>query len=186
MRNWQPFMKTRSEIGRGLVFTIGLAALGGLACVQPVHALMVGMKAPDVTSPAWINAEPQSLGSLRGRVVLVEFWTFGCYNCRTVELYVKQWHERYTDRGLVVIGIHSPEFAYEKNVEAVTRYVQEHNIRYAVAVDNEFVNWHRFGNRYVPTMYLIDKSGVVRYVRIGEGGYRETEQLIQRLLAQAP
>ncbi len=184
-----PVTRSRAPVSDLVAISFGglLLSMVSLSVNFPLEAhAVVGMKAPDVTSPAWINAEPQSLGALRGRVVLVEFWTFGCYNCRNVEPYVKQWHERYADRGLVVIGIHSPEFAYEKSVEAVTRYVQEHNIRYAVAVDNEFVNWHRFGNRYWPAMYLIDKSGVIRYVRIGEGGYGETERVIQMLLAEAP
>ncbi len=146
----------------------------------------VGMKAPEVTSPAWFNAEPQSLSDLRGKVVLVEFWTFGCYNCRNVEPQVKAWHRQYADRGFVVIGVHSPEFAYEKNLEAVKRYVKDHDIRYAVAVDNDFANWNRFGNRYWPAMYLIDKQGVIRYVRVGEGGYAETDRVIQELLAETP
>ena len=141
--------------------------------------------APDITSPDWINSEPQSLDSLRGKVVLAEFWTFGCFNCRNVEPQVKEWHQRYADQGLVVIGIHSPEFAFEKDVEAVRRYVKEHEIRYPVAIDNDFTNWKRFRNRYWPAMYLIDKQGVIRYVRIGEGGYAQTERVIQTLLAEA-
>jgi thiol-disulfide isomerase/thioredoxin len=152
---------------------------------QEVHAF-IGAKAPEMTSSNWINAEPQSFSGLRGKVVLVEFWTFGCYNCRNVEPQVKQWHQQYADRGLVVIGIHSPEFAYEKDIDAVERYVRDHGIHYAVAVDNDFVNWNRFGNRYWPAIYLIDKHGIIRYVRVGEGGYRETEQVIQTLLAEGP
>ncbi len=146
----------------------------------------IGAKAPEITSSDWINAEPQSFSALRGKVVLVEFWTFGCHNCRNVEPQVKRWHQQYVDQGLVVIGIHSPEFAYEKNVDAVERYVRDHGIRYAVAVDNDFANWNRFGNRYWPAMYLVDKRGIIRYVRVGEGGYRETEQVIQALLGVGP
>ncbi|MDP3091594.1 MAG: redoxin domain-containing protein [Nitrospira sp.] len=150
---------------------------------QEVHAL-TGMQVPEITSSAWINSEPQSLSGLRGKVVLVEFWTFDCYNCRNVEPQVKQWHQQYADRGLVVIGIHSPEFAYEKDIDAVTRYVRDHGIRYVVAVDNDFVNWDRFGNRYWPAMYLVDKQGVVRYVRVGEGGYAQTQRVIETLLKE--
>jgi hypothetical protein len=95
---------------------------------------------------------------------------------------VKLWHRQYEDRGLVVIGIHSPEFAYEKDIEAVTRYIRGHGIRYVVAVDNDYVNWNRFGNRYWPAMYLVDKRGVVRYVRVGEGGYDQTQRVIETLL----
>src|SRR5574341_720058 len=148
------------------------------------HAF-IGMKAPEVTSPAWINAEPHSLSDLHGKVVLVEFWTFGCYNCRNVEPQVKAWHRQYAELGFIVIGVHSPEFVYEKNLEAVKRYVKDHEIRYPVAVDNDFANWNRFGNHYWPAMYLVDKQGVIRYVRVGEGGYAETDRMIRKLLAES-
>ena len=171
---------------RGVVTIVGVV-LGTLVqyvnSPQEVHAL-TGMQVPEITSSDWINSEPQSFSGLRGKVVLVEFWTFGCYNCRNVEPQVKQWHQQYADRGLVVIGIHSPEFAYEKDIDAVTRYVRDHGIRYAVAVDNDFVNWNRFGNRYWPSMYLVDKRGVVRYVRVGEGGYDQTQRVIEALLKE--
>ncbi len=177
----------RGLSGKGVVTIVG-AVLGTLLqCVispQEVHAL-TGMQVPEITSSDWINSEPQSFSGLRGKVVLVEFWTFGCYNCRNVEPQVKQWHQQYADRGLVVIGIHSPEFAYEKDIDAVTRYVRDHGIRYVVAVDNDFVNWNRFGNRYWPAMYLVDKQGVIRYVRVGEGGYDQTQGVIEALLKES-
>ncbi len=184
----QPQVFTRRTGARGFAASILVGLLGlhvGLLVFTPqaAHAL-IGMRAPDIISPAWINSEPQSPGSLRGKVVLVEFWTFGCYNCRNVEPQVKRWHETYATRGLTVIGVHSPEFAFEKDVEAVRRYVTEHEIQYPVAIDNDFTNWKRFKNRYWPTMYLIDKQGVIRYVRIGEGGYAKTERVIQTLLAE--
>lgn len=144
----------------------------------------VGMKAPDITSPTWLNSEPLRLANLKGNVVLVEFWTFGCYNCRNVEPYVKQWHETYADQGFVIIGVHSPEFSHEREIERVRRYIKDHDIRFAVPIDNDFSTWNAYGNRYWPAMYLIDKRGVIRHVRIGEGGYRETEQMIQSLLAE--
>lgn len=143
-----------------------------------------GMRAPDVTSLVWLNRDIPAPGEYQGRVRLVEFWTFGCYNCRNVEPQVKAWHERYAAMGLAVISIHSPEFAYERNVEAVQRYVREHRITYPVAIDNDFENWHRFGNHYWPAMYLIDKKGVIRYVRVGEGGYPQTEAVIRQLLQE--
>ena len=170
---------------KGAVVWVLLGVAFSLLFIYPhdAHAFL-DREAPEITSPAWINSEPQTLNSLRGKVVLVEFWTFGCYNCRNVEPQVKQWHQQYADRGLVVIGIHSPEFSYEKDFDAVKRYVRDHGIHYAVAVDNDFANWNRFGNRYWPAMYLIDKYGIIRAVRIGEGGYQETERLIQALLAE--
>ncbi len=144
----------------------------------------VGMKAPDIQNETWLNAKPTSFAELRGQVVLVEFWTFGCYNCRNVEPHVKEWHKKFKNQGFVVIGVHSPEFSYEKDVEKVKRYLRDHEIDYAVPIDNDFVTWNRYGNRYWPALYLVDKKGVIRSVQIGEGRYRETERLIQDLLAE--
>lgn len=144
----------------------------------------VGMQAPDIASQTWVNSAPIHLADLKGKVVMVEFWTFGCYNCRNVEPHVKEWHAKYADRGFVVIGVHSPEFSYEHDLGKVTRYVKEHDIQFPVPIDNDFSTWNRYGNHYWPAMYLIDKQGVIRYVRIGEGRYQETERLIQRLLAE--
>ncbi len=144
----------------------------------------IGMPAPEITSTTWINSLPRTLAALRGQVVLVEFWTFDCYNCRNVEPYVKQWHERYAARGLTVIGVHSPEFDRERDVANVRRYVSENGIRHAVVLDNDFAIWNRYQNRYWPAMYLVDKQGVIRYARIGEGGYGETERRIEQLLAE--
>lgn len=146
----------------------------------------VGMPAPEISGQSWLNSEPLRLTGLKGKVVLVEFWTFGCYNCRNVEPHIKAWHERYADKGLVVIGVHSPEFNYERVLANVQRYVREHGIQYPIAIDNEFTTWKAYGNRYWPAVYLIDKRGVTRYLRIGEGGYQQTEQRIQLLLEESP
>lgn len=145
----------------------------------------VGMPAPEITNDVWLNGSPLRLADLKDKVVMVEFWTFGCYNCRNVEPYVKEWHKKYADQGLIIIGVHSPEFRYEHDLENVKRYLRDHDIHYSVPIDNDFSTWNRYGNRYWPAMYLIDKRGVIRYVRIGEGGYSETERLIQTLLAEA-
>ncbi|MCH7616225.1 MAG: redoxin domain-containing protein [Nitrospinae bacterium] len=115
---------------------------------------------------------------------MVEFWTFGCYNCRNIEPYVKEWHAKYADQGLVVIAIHSPEFSYERSIDSVKEYIDEHQIQYAVPIDNGFETWRKYRNRYWPTLYLIDKQGVIQYVKIGEGGYAETDRQIRRLLAE--
>jgi thiol-disulfide isomerase/thioredoxin len=144
----------------------------------------VGMKAPEISNETWLNSAPLRLSDLQGKVVMVEFWTFGCYNCRNVEPYVKQWHQKYAGQGFVVIGVHSPEFSHEREIERVRSYIKEHGIRFAVPIDNDFSTWNKYGNRYWPAMYLIDKQGVIRHIRIGEGGYQETEQLIRNLLAE--
>lgn len=144
----------------------------------------VGIKAPDITNSTWLNSEPLRFADPKGKVILVEFWTLGCYNCRNVEPYVKQWHQQYAEQGFVVIGVHSPEFLHEREVENVKRYMKKHGIRFAVPIDNDFSTWNRYGNRYWPAMYLIDKRGIIRYIKIGEGGYSETERQIQTLLAE--
>lgn len=176
-------MKSRLHKTRIILFACAMAAIAGGA----VHAApknMVGNPVPSITSPIWINAEPKLASELKGKVVLVEFWTYGCYNCRNVEPYVKKWHETYSGKGLVVIGVHTPEFDHEKDPANVQRYVREKGIRHAVAIDNDFAVWNSFGNRYWPAMYLVDKKGIVRYMHIGEGGYPETENRIQALLAE--
>ncbi len=146
---------------------------------------MVGKPAPDIANHTWLNSAPLRMADLRGKVVMVEFWTFGCYNCRNVEPYVKEWHRQYGDQGFVVIGVHSPEFSHEREVENVKRYLKEHEIRFPVPIDNDFSTWDRYGNHYWPAMYLIDKRGVIRYISIGEGRYSETERQIQALLAES-
>lgn len=144
----------------------------------------LGHPAPELLNETWLNTKPLHLTDLKGKVVMVEFWTYGCYNCRNVEPYVKQWNKKFAPQGLVVIGVHSPEFDSERDIENVKRYVREHGITYPVAIDNDFATWRNYNNRYWPAMYLIDKQGVIRYVHIGEGEYALTEQKIQSLLAE--
>ncbi len=149
-------------------------------------AARVGSPAPDITNPTWLNSKPLSSSDLRGKVVLVKFWTFGCYNCNNIEPYVKDWHAKYADKGLVVIAVHSPEFDHERSIKNVERYIKEHDVAYAVPIDNDYQTWKKFQNRYWPTLYLIDKQGIIQHVRIGEGGYAETEWKINELLAKKP
>jgi thiol-disulfide isomerase/thioredoxin len=170
-------------LARGTAGLLGMA-LVFLAGLPPEAHAAIGMPAPEITNDTWLNGSPVRMAELKGKVVMVEFWTFGCYNCRNVEPYVKEWRRKYMDQGLVVIGIHSPEFRYEHDIEKVRAYISKHDIQYAVAIDNDFSTWNRYGNRYWPALYLIDKQGIIRTVRIGEGGYAETEQWIQKLLAE--
>ena len=116
---------------------IGL--VGGVLYFSPI-SFAKSTPAPEITSPTWINSQPLKMEELRGKVVMVEFWTFGCWNCRNIEPYVKQWHKKYEKDGLVVIAVHSPEFNHEKEVDRVKEYVEENNISYAVPVDNDFLN----------------------------------------------
>jgi thiol-disulfide isomerase/thioredoxin len=160
--------------------------LGSLAALLPKPLLAQSCAAaPEIagTGP-WLNSAPLSLAKLKGKVVLVEFWTFGCYNCRNVMPYVKQWHERYAKQGLVVVGVHTPEFAHEADPTRVKNFLQENGITHPVVMDNDYAIWKRWGNRYWPAMYLLNQSGEVCYRHFGEGRYRETEAFIQQLLGE--
>jgi len=174
-------------MGRKTMKIVGILAMLGIigAAFSFVSiSFAISDTAPEIISPTWINSKPLKMEELRGKVVMVEFWTFGCWNCRNIEPYVKKWHQKYAKDGLVVIAGHSPEFSYEKEVDQVKTYVQENNIPYAVPIDNEFRNWRQYHNRYWPTLYVIDKKGTIQYTRIGEGAYEQTEETIQRLLAE--
>ena len=141
--------------------------------------------APEWNNTTWLNRDaPLRLRDLRGNVVALEMWTFGCINCQHVIPSLKQWHAAYADQGLVVIGNHFPEFSYEGDLENLKQAVAQAGIEYAVAQDNDGVTWRAYRNQYWPTLYLIDKRGHIRYVHIGEGAYEETERNIQALLAE--
>ena len=143
----------------------------------------VGDYAPELSGGgAWINSEPLRISELEGKVVLVDFWTFSCRNCINTLPYLKGWHEKYSDSGLVVIGVHSPEFRFEHDIENLKTAIADHGIAYPVVQDNDFVIWRAYENRYWPHKYLIDKQGVIRFHHIGEGAYNETEEWIVRLL----
>jgi thiol-disulfide isomerase/thioredoxin len=164
------------------VFLAFLATCIYLANTASVNGGENGRSAPEITGQTWINTDPLRLADLKGKVVMVEFWTFGCYNCRNVQPYVKEWHRKYADQGLVVIGVHTPETDFERYSKNVEHYVHEEQIPYAVVTDNDFATWTRYGNRAWPTVYLIDKQGIIRYMHIGEGAYPQTEEFIRELL----
>lgn len=140
--------------------------------------------APSIAGKQWLNSVPLTLAGLKGKVVMVEFWTYGCYNCVNVEPYVKQWYGRYKDKGFEVVAVHSPEFSHERKLDNVQAYVVQKGIKYPVVIDNDFAIWRRYSNHYWPAMYLIDKQGQIRYRHIGEGRYQQTEKMIQALLAE--
>jgi thiol-disulfide isomerase/thioredoxin len=130
----------------------------------------------------WLNSEPLGPAELRGHVVLVDFWTFTCINWLRTEPYVRAWSRAYRDDGLVVIGVHTPEFSFEHEIERVRRATKERGIEYAVAVDNDYEIWSAFDNHYWPALYFIDADGVIRDHHFGEGRYEQSERVIQRLL----
>ena len=133
----------------------------------------------------WLNAAPLDNEMLRGKVVLVDFWTYSCINCLRTLPYLKAWDEKYRAHGLVIVGVHAPEFAFEYDLQNVSKAVNDLGIRYPVALDNQYTIWNTFNNRYWPAHYLIDAQGRVRHQHFGEGAYEETELMIQSLLKEA-
>lgn len=133
----------------------------------------------------WLNSPPLTTASLKGKVVLIDFWTYSCINCLRAIPYVRAWWEKYKDQGLVVIGVHSPEFAFEHDVDNVKKAVANLKITYPVAIDNNFTIWRAFDNEYWPAHYFIDAQGRIRHEHFGEGNYDESERIIQQLLAEA-
>jgi len=139
--------------------------------------------APELTNEVWLNVDgPLRLADLRGKVVLLEMWTFGCYNCRNVIPSLRDWHNQYADDGLVIIGNHYPEFSREKDLENLKEAIVDLDISYAVAQDNDGATWRAYDNRFWPALYLIDKNGHIRYTHVGEGAYDKTETAIVALL----
>src|SRR3954468_6005158 len=130
----------------------------------------------------WLNSEPLGPAELRGHVVLVNFWTLTCINWLRQEPYVRAWSQAYRDDGLVVIGVHTPEFSFEHDVDLVRHATEERAIDYPVAVDNDYELWNAFANHYWPALYFIDADGVIRDQHFGEGRYEQSERVLQRLL----
>ena len=133
----------------------------------------------------WLNGPAPAGGRLPGRVVLVDFWTYSCINCLRTLPHVNRWAATYAPQGLVVIGIHTPEFSFERSVSNVERAIRRHGVKHAVAMDNDYATWHAYGNQYWPAHYLIDRAGRIRYRHFGEGDYERTEAAIRTVLAQA-
>jgi len=133
----------------------------------------------------WINSPPLTTSALRGKVVLVDFWTYTCINWLRTLPYVRAWSEKYRDQGLVVIGVHTPEFSFEKNLNNVRWAAKTLRVDYPIAVDSDYVIWRAFDNQYWPALYFIDAQGRARHHHFGEGAYEQSEMVIQRLLAEA-
>lgn len=169
------------EPGRNTAFFSNEAQAGSYHSALPILG-----RAPSLEGAVvWLNSEPLTAEQLRGKVVLVDFWTYSCINCTRTLPYVRAWAEKYADQGLVVIGVHAPEFAFEKRIENVSRAIQDRQINYPVAVDNDFQIWRAFNNRFWPAHYFIDAQGRIRYQHFGEGDYERSEQVIQELIAEA-
>jgi thiol-disulfide isomerase/thioredoxin len=142
-------------------------------------------KAPEFDKvTGYINTKPINLSDLKGKVVLVDFWTYSCINCIRTIPYLIDWNEKYADKGLVIVGVHAPEFEFEKNIDNVKAAVEKFGIKYPIIQDNDKGTWNAYENRYWPQKYIVDNEGFIRYDHIGEGGYAETEKVIQSLLQE--
>jgi thiol-disulfide isomerase/thioredoxin len=157
-----------------------------MSAAKPAGNLPVEGEIPSFAGATlWLNSPPLTPESLRGKVVVVDFWTYSCINCLRALPYVESWYQKYRDHGLVVIGVHAPEFAFEKDPNNVRRAVADLKITYPVALDNDYAIWQAFNNQYWPAHYFIDATGHIRAHHFGEGNYDESERIIRTLLAEA-
>jgi thiol-disulfide isomerase/thioredoxin len=190
-----PLVDRRQLLGTALLgtaaMTLGAARFGLLdSTMQALAAASIWLPVEGTMPPldgatGWLNSSPLFSKQLRGKVVVVDFWTYTCINWLRTLPYVRAWAEKYRDTGLVTIGVHSPEFPFEHTVDNVRRAVKDMRVDYPVAIDNEFAVWRAFGNQYWPALYIVDAKGHLRYHHFGEGDYEQSERAIQQLLTDA-
>ncbi len=188
---------------RRLLFYLGLGAVGAATAAIAIPTLkkspaplLATATPPSAKSAAagkllpefqgireWLNSNPLTIAELKGNVILIQFWTFSCINCQRTLPHITQWHGQYAAQGLKVIGVHTPEFAFERDRANVEDALRQHQITYPVPIDNDFKTWNAYENGYWPHLFLADRQGVMRYDHIGEGAYEETEAMIEQLLA---
>ena len=180
-----------------------LAAILATAIGSPIEALAEDKRVVQQMTPAavrlpiegelpslgsateWLNSPPLTAAGLRGKVVLIDVWTYSCINWIRQLPYVRAWAEKYKNQGLVVIGVHTPEFAFEKNIDNVRRAAKDMKVNYPIAIDNDYAIWRAFNNEYWPALYFVDAQGRIRHHYFGEGEYAKSEMIIQQLLAEA-
>src|SRR3712207_3710693 len=184
-----------------LAMTIVAAQLGMIGCareqsseetqgplmsqaIHPATAPLTEMPSLD-SATEWLNSQPLTAADLRGKVVLVDFWTYTCINWLRQLPYVRAWAEKYRDHGVVVIGVHTPEFAFEQNVDSVRQAAKDMRVDYPIVIDNDYAIWRAFENQYWPALYFVDAQGSIRHHHFGEGEYEQSEMIIQQLLAEA-
>lgn len=176
---------TRTIFILAAVFSVNLISQNNGTAESSLHFTNRTNTAPEIKAEEWINSDTElTLKSLKGNVVLIEFWTFGCNNCTNTIPKLKEWYNTYKSDSFEIIGIHCPEFERERNLENVKEAVEELDIKYPVAIDNAFYNWYNYNVHAWPTIFLIDKKGKIRYQKIGEGNYRKTEEKIKELLEE--
>jgi thiol-disulfide isomerase/thioredoxin len=183
-------MRRSRRLATAVVLVIAAAGLSGRASAEEQATRDARIQVAEVTGQApnfkginnWLNSGPLNMSDLRGKVVMVNFWTYGCYNCVNTLPHVTKLHAKYKDRGLVIIGVHTPEFPFEKSLSNVQAALKRHGIQYPVAQDNDSATWEAYRNRYWPAQYIVDQSGKIVYTHAGEGAYDEIERTIQNLL----
>lgn len=168
-----------------------LLALAAAAAAPTAHAQVNAAALPDFGAAPeftgierWLNSDALTMSGLRGRVVMVDFWTFACINCQRTLPHVNRWAEAYTPQGLTIVGVHTPEFPFERSADNVAAAMKRLGVRHPVAQDNRYATWKAYANQYWPATYLIDAKGRIRYKHFGEGEYERTEAVIRALLAQ--
>ncbi len=162
---------------------IGVSVPARATASEAVKVAAAGQRAPELRGLTnWINSKPLTIAGLRGKVVLVNFWTYGCYNCVNTLPHVVSLYEKYKDLGFVVIGVHAPEFAHERSAANVAAAVKRHHIRYPVAQDNSLATWNAYSNKYWPAQYILDQQGRIVYQHAGEGAYDTIENTVRRLI----
>ena len=175
--------------GRGplAVVSSGISRLTSGGQMIPSRSVTEETKAPaapEISNGLWLNSEPLTLKNLHGRVVLIEFWTFACYNCRNTLPSLKKWDAQYRDQGLTIIGVHTPELDFERDIAQLRREVAALGVTYPVVTDQDYSTWKAYSVEAWPTLFVLDKQGRVRWTHVGEGYYDETEQVIKKLLAE--
>jgi thiol-disulfide isomerase/thioredoxin len=169
---------TIKSISASPVITSPISTPSPALAVKPV-----GRQIPEIQGiETWLNSDPIKLLEQKGKVILLQFWTFGCINCQRTLPSIIKWHKDYASQGLLVVSVHAPELAFERSISNVKKAVQQRGITYPVAIDSNFVTWKAFDNQYWPHLFLADRQGILRYDHIGEGAYEQTEQKIRDLL----
>ena len=169
-----------------LLAVLLVGAIGAASDTATEDRSMIEGEMPSLDgATTWLNSPPLSAAGLRGKVVLVQFWTYTCINWLRTLPYVRAWAEKYRDEGLVVIGVSTPEFEFEHTIENVSRSVKDMGMTYPIAIDNDYAIWRAFDNNYWPALYFVDAKGHIRHHKFGEGDYEQSERVIQQLLAEA-
>lgn len=171
----------RQLLGLGATGIAGL--LTWLSSSRQAQALTVGEPLPEFQGiEAWLNSDPLTVAGLKGQVVAVKFWTFACINCIRTLPHVTQLYKDFADQGFTLVGVHTPEFAFERDIDNIKAAIEKHGITFPVAVDNTYKTWRAYSNRYWPHIFIADKGGTIRYHHIGEGAYETTRLTVKRLI----